>query len=215
MKFCCIIPDRGDRKELTDFCLKQLDRMTVKPDKIYHINHRPYVEGVDLVSRIKVGVNLAKEDGIDWCFVFENDDAYPENYFERYLPYLNDYDFIGDDKTIYYNIRTRRWSMFMHGKSNGYRSSLFTTAFRISALNNFEWPAETPFLDLKIWEYARHKRRKFIPSGAVGIKHNTGKCGGKGHLMKLHNADPEMTFLKSKLQDYHIEFYEQFNKVTA
>lgn len=209
MKFACVIPDRGDRKELTQFCFRQLERMTVKPDKVYHVDYSPHSTAFDLVDRVVEGIFQAKKDGIDWVFVIENDDAYPADYFERYLPYLETHDFIGDAQTVYYNIKTLRWTVFKHAN----RSSLFTTAFRLSSLNNFEWPDNTkPFLDIKLWEYARFRRRKFLDSGAVGIKHGLGVCGGKGHLMKLHNSDPAMGFLKEKLSDYHIDFYKQFRK---
>jgi hypothetical protein len=212
MKFCCIIPDRNDRPEFTAQCLKMLDRMTVKPDKILHINRRPDTERFDLVTRIRQGVSIAKADGFDWCFIIENDDFYPANYFERFLPYLEQYDFIGDDKTIYFNINTRRWSLLMHD----YRASLFTTAFKISALNNYTWPADhTPFLDIDLWKYARHKKRKFIPTGAIGIKHGSGLCGGKGHTMKLHNDDAGLTFLSSKVDPDMIDFYANRKPVTA
>lgn len=184
--------------------------MTVKPDKVIHVNYSPTGPGFDLIDRISEGVFRAQKDGFDWVFVIENDDAMPHDYFKRYLPYLETHDFIGDDKTYYYNIKTRRWSLFHHP----YRSSLFTTAFRISALNNFEWPDNSkPFLDIELWKYAKNRKKKFIDSGAVGIKHNTGKCGGKGHLMKLHNPDPDLTWLKGKLSDYHIEFYNQFHQM--
>lgn len=212
MTFAAIIPDRGDRELLTGFCFHQLARMTVQPNKIVHVNYPPHSERFDLVDRISDGIFQAQKAGIDWVFVIENDDGYPANYFERYLPYLDTHDFIGDDQTFYYNIGTRRWSRFDHP----YRSSLFTTAFRISALNNFEWPDNSkPFLDIELWKYARFKRRKFVDSGAVGIKHNTGLCGGKGHLMKLHNADPNMDWLKGKLSDDHIDFYKEFSHAFA
>ena len=179
----------------------------------YLMNERPKSNTtVDIIPRVLQGIEMAKRDGFEWCFIVEDDDSYPENYFSRYLPYFDHYDFIGDEHSYYYNINTLRWTLFTHK----HRSSLFTTAFRISALNNFEWPPEnSPFLDIKIWEYARHKRRVFVDSGAVGIKHGTGLCGGNGHKFKLENADPEMKFLKGKLSDYHIEFYQQFRKKCA
>lgn len=210
-RYCTITPSRGDRPDLFRFCLIQLQKMNGGEHltNAYLMNERPTSEAMDLVPRIRKGVEMAKRDGFEWCFIVEDDDAYPEDYFERFLPYLDGYDFIGDDKSIYYNIKTLRYSVMSHP----YRSSLFTTAFRISALNNFEWPdAATPFLDIKLWAYAKHKRKIFIDSGAVGIKHGLGLCGGKGHQMSLKNEDPQMKFLKSKLSDYHIDFYKKFHK---
>jgi hypothetical protein len=205
-KFCIIIPDRGDRRELTEFCLKQIDRMSVKPDKIYHINHKPQTEKVDLIHRVKTGINQAKADGFEYVFIFENDDYYPPYYFERYLAEWGNADFIGDDKTTYYNLRNQTYRTFEHK----FRSSLFTTAFRISALNNFDWNSfdqHTPFLDIKLWEYARFRKRKFVQSDAIGVKHGVGLCGGKGHGFKMPHFDEDISFLKSHVDNKAFEFY--------
>jgi hypothetical protein len=205
MKFCAIIPDRGDRPELTEFCLKQIARQTKQPEKVFHIKHKPYTERVDLISRVKLGVTMAKDAGIDWCFIIENDDFYPANYFDRFTPYLDNHDFLGEEETVYYNLRNLTYKTLEHK----FRSSLFTTAFRISSLNNFEWPADTtPFLDIELWKYARFKRRKFIQTGAVGIKHGLGLCGGKGHVMNLRNQDLELKELERLTDEMGFEFYK-------
>lgn len=204
MKSCIIIPDRGDRPELTDFCLKQLGRMVSKPERIFHINHRPQTERFDLISRIHEGISLAKSEGYDWAFIIENDDYYPADYFTRFEPFLDKYDFIGEEATTYYNLRNLTHKTFEHQ----FRSSLFTTALRISALNNFDWPIDhSPFLDIDLWKYARFRRRMFIKTGAIGIKHNLGLCGGKGHIMKMQNVDAGLEWLKDNVDSEAFEFY--------
>lgn len=209
MRFCVIIPDRGDRKELTEFCLKQLDRMTLKPDEIIHVNYPPRREGYDLVERIQMGINVAHVKGFDLCFVFENDDLYPANYFERFKPFFPDYDFFGQEYSWYYNLRNLTYNRFDHP----YRSSLFTTGFKISALNNFEWPDNIkPFLDIDLWKYARHKKRIFIESGAIGIKTGIGLCGGKGHQFVMKNKDSEMKWLRERVDQESFEFYKSMSE---
>lgn len=204
-KFCCIIPDRGDRPELTEHCFRQLRRMSVYPDFIHHINDSPIDDQVDLIPRIQKGVHLAAEAGVDWCFIIENDDYYPVNYFERFLPHMERHDFIGDQLTTYYNLRNNTYQRFSHP----YRSSLFTTAFRISALNNFEWPEyDNVFLDIELWKYARHKRRTFINTGAVGVKHGIGLCGGKGHVMKMKEKDSDLSWLSKNVDERSFQFYK-------
>jgi hypothetical protein len=212
MKIAAIIPDRGDRPELTAFCLKQLESMTVKPDFIFQIDYVPTgASAYDLASRVEEGVKQAREAGADWCFIIENDDAYPVDYFARYMPYLYDFDFVGDTSTVYYNIRTRKHQTLYHPK----HSSLFTTAFRTIALDDFKWPEDVDprsrFLDIPLWKYAANKRRAFIVSGAIGIKHGIGKCGGVGHYMNLANEDLDLTYLKSKLTPEHISFYHKYH----
>ena len=178
--------------------------MTLQPDRIYHINYTPKGEGFDLIDRVTDGVFRAAKDGMDWCFVCENDDYYPANYFDRFTPYLDKYDFIGDDHTTYYNLINRTFSTFDHG----FRATLFTTAFRISSLNLFEWPADGPNLDIHLWKYARHRKRKFIESGTVGIKTGIGLCGGNGHHRKLRTPDPDMEWLKARVDGEAYNFYK-------
>lgn len=204
MRFCVIIPDRNDRPELTAFCLKQLERMTLKPDEIYHVNSPPPGPGFDLIERVQAGIQSAADDGIDLCFVFENDDNYPANYFERFFPYFEQYDLFGDEESTYYNLRNLSYKTFRHE----HRSSLFTTGFKISALNHFEWPNPgKPFLDIELWKQGRHKRKKFINTGAVGIKTGLGLCGGKGHWMKFPSNDPELKHLAKLVDAKSLEFY--------
>jgi hypothetical protein len=208
MKFAVIIPDRSDRPELTEHCFRQLDRMTLKPDRIFHVNYPPKDAGFDLVSRIKNGVFHAEAEDYDLCFVIENDDAMPSNYFERFAPFFETHDFFGQDSTWYYNLRNLTYNRFDHP----YRSSLFTTGFKISALNNFVWPDDSkPFLDIELWKYARHRKRIFIETGAIGIKTGMGLCGGKGHKMKFNNKDPEMKWLKDRVDQESFEFYKSMS----
>ena len=204
-KFCAIIPDRGDRSELTAHCFAQLRRMTTYPDYIFHVNHKPLFDGFDLISRIAIGIDMAKKENVDWCFIIENDDFYPVKYFDRFAPYMDRHDFIGDQLTTYYNLKNLTHKTFNHP----HRSSLFTTAFRISALNNFEWPSdENPFLDIELWKYARFKRRAFINTGAVGIKHGLGLCGGKGYIMNMQNHDHDLNWLSLHVDEMSFQFYK-------
>lgn len=184
--------------------MKQLSRMSTSPDKVYHINYPPRSEQFDLVDRISDGVFQAHKDGIEWVFVIENDDYYPFNYFDRFMPYMEAYDFVGQDYSTYYNLKNCTYKTFDHP----YRSSLFTTAFRIEALNNFEWPDNSkPFLDIALWKYARFRRKKFIDTGAVGVKHGLGLCGGKGHKFTMQNKDEGLHYLRANTDEIGFQFY--------
>jgi hypothetical protein len=209
VRFCVVIPDRGDRPEFTKNCLRMLDRMTLKPDEIYHINYPVFEKGYDLIQRVRSGVLSAQKDGFDLCFIIENDDYYPANYFERFKPFFEDFHFAGQDFSDYYNIKNLTHNRFQHD----YRASLFTTAFKISALNNFDWPPpEKPFLDIELWKYARHKKRKFIDTGAIGIKHGIGLCGGKGHKMYWPKTfDKNMNELRKRVDPVSFEFYKSMS----
>lgn len=212
MTIATLTPTRGDRPELFKFCRQQIDRQTAQPLNRYFMAFQPVDRQPDLTRRIRQGYELAKKDGIDWIVIIEDDDAYRVDHIERYSRFMDRYDFIGDQNSLYYNIREQRYQVFKHPR----RASLYTTAFRVSALDKFHWPADnTVFLDIKLWQFAKNtnKRCKFIDSGSVGIKgHNFGMRGGKGHIMNLRHADPTGDFLKSVTSPQNFEFYSQLMK---
>ena len=204
VKFCTITPDRGDRPQFLNFCRHQLDRMTVKPDKSYFILDEPKNSRPDLTWRIKLGLHMAERDGFDVVYIIESDDYYPADYFEKMD--IDDFDFIGCSKTVYYNLRNRTWNEFTHPK----RSSLFNTGFRISAIKDFMWPSNDHlFLDILLWQHAQRKHWKLLgdPVG-LGIKHNIGKVGGIGHKLTMPNQD-DWKYLEGKVDSEAFEFYKQ------
>lgn len=209
MKIATITPTRGDRPELFNFCVQQIDRQTVQPDQKLFVGFQPESRHPDLTRRVRIGYEMAKKANIDWVVIMEDDDSYSRHHIERYEPFMNRFDFIGDQHSLYYNIRTRRYQVFNHPR----RASLFTTAFRVSALDRFKWPPDdTVFLDIKLWNFAKTKRCKFIDSGAVGIKgHGFGMRGGKGHVMKLRHEDPDGKMLIVATGENHV-FYENLVK---
>lgn len=205
MSFATITPHRGgERNEFFEFCIQQLTDLTGGKN-CYLMNERPTTNEPDLVPRIKKGIELAKRDGFKSVYIFEDDDAYCKNYFK--ILDIGDYDFIGCQSTTYYNLRNRTYATFTHPG----RSSLFTTAFKIEALDKFVWPPDNKvFLDISLWKYAKEKKKKvklYKENPCLGIKHGTGKCGGKGHRMKLRHHDPDLKFLRSRVSDTAFEFY--------
>jgi hypothetical protein len=209
--FCSITPHRGgERSRLLDFCKVQIDRMTLKPDYSYFIDYKPVNTNVDLVDRVKVGVEQAINDGFEYAFILENDDFYSPNYFKAFEPAMNrGEDFLGVATTTYYNLKNRTWQKFEHPG----RSSLFQTGFRLAALKKFNWPTnKTVMLDLYIWAHARvsknHLTRYFHQEQiALGIKHGQGVCGGKAHGMELKHKDQHHAFLKSSVDLEAFKFY--------
>lgn len=206
MNMCSITPNRGgERENLLMFCCEQLKWMGMA--NTYIMNEPAKSGKCDLVWRVRAGLELAKKDGMDWVFIIESDDAYPTDYISRFAPHMHKYDFIGDQTSLYYRLDTRQYQGITHPG----RASLYTTAFRVSALDNFKWPPDDKvFLDIDLWKHTRQKRLKckFIDSGAVGIKgHGIGMSGGKGHRMKLSKDDKDLKFLRSKVEDHHMEFY--------
>lgn len=202
--FCTITPDRGEpeRAELLEFCKYQLSRMTVKPEKSYFIDYPPTSKDVDLVERVRHGVELAKQDGFEYAFIIESDDAYPADYFSKFD--IGKYLFYGSEETWYYNIRSRTYNDFKHPL----RSSLFTTGFNIGALSGFNWYApRNRFLDVSLWSYAENSPTQFVYTGAIGIKHNLGLCAGKGHVQLGKHSDNDLQWLKANTDKEQFDFY--------
>ncbi|HMK58332.1 MAG TPA: hypothetical protein VK462_04715 [Nitrososphaeraceae archaeon] len=176
--------------------------MTLKPEMIYNIDYPAKGDSVDIGDRVNEGIRMAKADGFDLCFVIENDDAYPQDYFERFGN-TDGYQFFGSQDTIYYHIFNRTWEITSHPG----RSSLFTTGFRISALNGYTLPINTPFVDIALWGHSKGKK-KFVNAGAIGIKgHGAGKMGGRGHIQVFPNKDPAFSWLKSHVDPVSFDFY--------
>lgn len=196
--FCAITPTRGDRGKFVEHLAWQISRMTVRPDQWIIVDYKPETQGFDLVDRIRKALLMCEHDEV---FVLEDDDNYSHDYFEAMV--LGEYDFVGSEKTTYYNLRNRTWQEMHHPG----RSSLFHTGFKISALNGFKWPDNTtPFLDIPLWQHA--KKCKFVQQKAIGIKHGIGKVGGAGHRMRMKNTDPNLEWLSAHVDKESFEFYQ-------
>jgi hypothetical protein len=207
MKFATITPTRpGERPEFLEFCKYQLSRMTVKPDDLYFMEF-PTCDKIDLIERIRYGIKEAKKDGHDFVFIMEDDDYYPANYFELMAPTEKD-DFIGNDRTVMYHLGNRTYDTAEHPE----RSSLMNTGFRISALKDFIWPENTPYLDMFIWGHALDKRYRFVDNKTVSMKHGIGKCGGKAHKKVFKNKDENLEWLKANVDSESFTFYKSMIK---
>lgn len=204
MKFATITPTRQDRPELLEFCKHQLSRMEVKPDHSFFIDFPPKDDKVDIVWRVFEGIQKAAEIGFDLVFIVENDDFYDKTYFNH----IPDADFIGESNTIYYNLRNKTYQNFNHPG----RSSLFTTGFKISALKGFRPNPNDRFLDISLWKFANlnNKKMAFRETGAIGIKHNIGLCGGKGHVLRMKHSDNDLEWLSEQVDQEAFEFYKKF-----
>jgi len=169
------------------------------------VDYPPFDKQFDLIKRVKTGIERAKHWGFKKAFIVENDDWYPESYFQPF-----DHDFIGYQDTIYYHIKNKSWEKTTHPK----HSSLFTTAFKISALDGFKWPRpDTVFLDIELWKHAMNRDYKLMKDNpCIGIKHGIGLCGGMGHRQNFPFKDYEMKWLESKVDSDSLELYKRLGK---
>lgn len=205
MSIMLLTADRQDRPELLTHCKEQVSRFVSSFAEHQIIDYPAKNDRPDLTERVRVGYEYAKVQGYDWIAIIENDDHYKPEYLTQILRMTDGADFIGSEFTYYYNLRNRTWERTMHPN----HSSLFCTAFRVSAMKDFKWNlANKVFLDLDLWEYARRFRRTFVELPAIGIKgHGQGLCGGKGHVQVMKNKDPDLAWLKSKIDEQSYNFY--------
>lgn len=202
--YAIITPTR-DRPKMLEFCKYQVSQFTIQPEKHYIIDYPPVSDSVDISERVFAGVQKAKADGIDLVFIIEDDDAVKPYYIEMFGKTTSQYDFFGCETTTYYHLINRTYQDFKHPL----RSSLFTTGFRVSAVEKFIWPRNNAFVDIDLWRYAQPYRKRFIPvTGCVGIKgHGFGKSGGKGHMMKFQKSDYNYNWLRNNVTPEAFEFY--------
>lgn len=172
--------------------------------KNFVIDYPPRSEMPDLVPRIQAGIEMAKAAGVEYVFIVEDDDWYPEDYLRTKVL---DFDFFGYSTSTYYHLGNKTYQTMKHKG----RSSLFCTGFRIAALDNFRWPSRTTvFLDLELWDFAVCKRKKVVlgdQNPCLGIKHGIGKTGGKAHFWKMKNVDSRGEFLKKYVDEEAYKFY--------
>lgn len=212
MSIMLLTCDRQDRHELLTHCKWQVSRFVSAFDEHLIVDYPAKNDRPDLTERVRQGYEYAKVQGYDWVAIIENDDLYKPEYLTQILNQTATTDFIGSEFTYYYNLRNRTWERTMHPN----HSSLFCTAFRVSAMKDFKWNlANKVFLDVDLWRYARKFRRTFVELPAIGIKHGIGLCGGKGHVQVMANKDPDLAWLKSKIDEQSFSFYESLIKVSA
>lgn len=215
--FCCITPDRGDRPEFLEHCRMQMERQTLRPGDHFIINSKPKNNEPDLIRRIQIGIDCAKIRGYDIVLIIENDDYYPDNYIENMINAFNtvpEIEAVGVFETLYYHIVKQKYKLHKHPE----RSSLFCTAFKISALDGFQWPESTEvFLDLALWSHFKRfacltLRTDNIP---IGIKHGVGFCGGNGHNSNQRyydNQDTGFEKLSKLVRPESLQFYKELSK---
>lgn len=203
-KICIVTPDCADRPELLKHCQYQVQQQTIKVPHLV-ISQKPLLKP-DLTAKIRLACQVAKERGFEYIAIFENDDYYPNTWLEEIVN--TDFDLLGIETTVYYNLIFRQWSLFEHTG----RSSLFCTAFKIDALLSFPWPPDDEvYLDVAMW---KHFNIQFTPEALtanvkliepqnrpIGIKHNIGMVGGIGHTNRdiYENTDPEFDWLWSNM----------------
>ena len=210
---CLITADRNDRPKFLEHCIWQMKRQTYKAGEHFILNDIAVEGVVDIVPRIRKGIELAKNGGFEYCIIIENDDYYPDDYVEKVSIALENAQMVGIQTTTLYLLQQN----FPRVSQHPGRSSLFCTAFKISALENFSWPDTTLlYFDRELWKHNCNKGYLNLQNPPIGIKHGVGFCPGNFHN-GIQNGKPlriplnnSREWLKQRVRKESFEFYKQF-----
>lgn len=215
-RICLITPDRNDRPKFLEHCKWQMQNQTIQAGAHFIIND-PAVDGVvDIVPRIRKGIELARSSRFQFCFIIENDDYYPDWYLEKVTRYFDcGADLVGIEETVIYSLQFPGYRSSIHPG----RSSLFSTAVRISALDNYVWPEDTLlYFDMHLWKH--NCKKQFINPffQPTGIKHGEGFCPGNfhdgisnGRPMRNFIDDSNYLWLRRRVRSKSFSFYQSLN----
>jgi hypothetical protein len=184
--------------------------------KIHKVYPTPVWSGQNTQARnIKAGIDFLIENytdeiikrKIEAIFMIEDDDYYKPIYLERMMQLFNGYYLIGETKTLYYNVVTRRYVY----NPNTVHASLFQTAFTVEGLPYIEQCYYHKFIDCILWTLI--PKRFLFNNGclAIGMKGMPGRGGiGAGHSRSMMmREDLEWNHLR-KLIGEDAKFYEGY-----
>lgn len=208
IKIGVIIPDRGDRPEFLNNCLRMLKKQTLQPVGVALMNFEPRSSEKDITVRYREGYERWRGVGVDVIAFIENDDWYSPDYLEKMAEAWGKNgrpDIFGTDRTIYYNLNERAWKVMLHSR----RSSAMSTFIKPNL--DIQWPVDNdPYTDIALWRQLKGVTATFDPPICVGIKHGVGLCGGRmhtDHLERLENLDGSMVQLKQWMKNDTESFY--------
>jgi cellulose synthase/poly-beta-1,6-N-acetylglucosamine synthase-like glycosyltransferase len=212
----CLVPTRGDRPKMLKRCIEMLSRQTLQPKEVILMNDPPldpYIK--DITWRYRIGFQRAIErhPDLDLILIIEDDDWYSRAYIEIFYNawvQAGRPDIFGVGETYYYHLGLRK---FYHQKHEE-RASAFSTGVT-KAISKMKWPKDDySFVDMEMWKQLEGKTFTSSPLISLGIKgHMEGRLfGGIGHNERwngYNNSDPNLTWIRSFLDDESIDFYFQ------
>jgi hypothetical protein len=234
MKIACIIPDRSDRPQFLEHCIKMLKNQTVKIDHCELVNFPAISEKPDITQRYRVGYEtVSKLGGFDIVFFIENDDYYLPTYIEEMVSAWianGKPDLFGTSYTYYYHIGLQSYFKMNHPE----RASAMNTM--IKPRLNIVWPNDNEvYTDLHLWLHdhvLNGVKKTWTPQHiiSIGIKHGVGFCGGRHHKDRLGRYkmsgglgneaasgfdDLQAAWLRANTDNDSFEFYTEWKKNNA
>lgn len=227
MKLGIIIPDRGDRPEFMENCLRMIKHQNGigSSIEICHANFQAKDNMVDITARYRYGYDYFRGKGFNLLAFIENDDWYSPDYLETMIDAWKRYkepELFGTCTTICYHLQLKSYFTMEHHT----RASAMNTFIKPDL--EFPWPVDMePFLDMHLWEMQRNpikSRIVFRPEKiiSVSMKHGVGKTvDGIGthviddrvrrrYVNKDVSDDYPNGFLKTVLDPESFEFYDNY-----
>lgn len=210
-----LIPTRGDRPKMLNFCLDRLDKQTYKPTEVEVVDDTPLSKDKDITWRYRIGCERLMSKGVDVIFLMEDDDYYHTYYLEYMLDAWNKVgcpDIFGIGETTYYHLGIKSYYNVRHPL----RASAFSTMMTTRGLQNMKWPNDNyPFTDIELWKNLKgHTFMPLYKKMAIGIKgYDMGELfGGIGHDKNwsgYNNPDPGLLWLKDNIDKEAFDFYKK------
>ncbi len=210
IKFGVIIPDRGDRPQFLANCLRMIKAQTIQPDIIHIVDFPATDSKCDITKRYRTGYEHLSNKDLQAIFFIENDDWYSPVYFEFMLlnwSMMGKPILFGTGYTIYYHLKLKAWHTMEHDE----RASAMNTLIKPDMF--FKWPDDdVAYTDEYLWRTIKGVAFKPSIPISIGMKHGIGMCGGAFHndrFKRYVNTDPDMLWLKRKIDPESFNFYSQ------
>jgi hypothetical protein len=206
MKLGALTITRGDERKMFKPQLhRNISKQKLRIDHHIIVDYPPKGKKNDMFERMKLGVEKAVALGIDWLYIFEDDDYYSEHHTEV-LRHREGKNMVGISETVYYHIKNKAYRKQTH---NG-RASLFATAFNpLYVIDFFQSRVNSKYIDVDLWKWAKHTHLLPDVRSCTGIKHGVGLCGGYGHNGLSYSKDDfNLSMFKSRVDEKGFNFYK-------
>lgn len=219
IKVGIIVPDRGDRQEFLNNCIRMIAQQT-HTDRFCFVVDPSIIKDsdtVDITKRYKLGYKVLSKMKPDVIACMENDDWYSPEYLSYMLTEWEAHgrpDLFGPNCTFYYHLKLKKYFLFRHDD----RSMMMSTFIKPGL--DFTWPLDhDPYTDAWLWtrQNGIKNRVTFHPKKMVhlGIKHGVGKLGGRHHTddgrdSLIRYANDDNGFFKNLLDEESYNFYSNY-----
>lgn len=212
---CITAAAPGRPEEFLERCHYYVDRFE-KPWARCDIYHK-IARGPSMPENV---INLLGEaKAYEYVVIIEDDDWYGPEYLREMVTSmeLSEAHIIGANPSMYYHIKERSYRVLRSYTHCSMYTTIGRAASLVPLLRNACQEAlnkETPSVDLILWRQLLKTSTKIpfvqtVCPHTVGIKHNFGRCLGKGHTATTtFTPDPDYEWLEGVIGGEDLDFYQ-------